>query len=157
LFIDSDPPGAVLTMDGRYVGTAPLTLTEVALGPHKVVTTAVGHEPNDVLVKIDRAGEKTNILVSLKPAAAPVEVADGGESPGDVNTAARARGRLRLATTPWAEVYLGNRKLGETPLVGTVLPAGKHTLRLYNPEKKLERTIMVEIKAGQTLSLKQKL
>jgi serine/threonine-protein kinase len=68
-----------------------------------------------------------------------------------------AKGKLTLSTTPWAEVYEGNRPLGVSPLVDFPLPAGKHQLRLVNAEKGLEKTISVDIKSGQTTALRQKL
>ena len=62
----------------------------------------------------------------------------------------RGSGRLRLSTTPWTTIYLGERKLGPTPLVDIKLPAGRHRLRAVNPGKGIERTIEVEIKPDQT-------
>ncbi len=61
------------------------------------------------------------------------------------------RGRLTLEARPWAEVYLGNKLLGTTPLINKSLPAGEVELRLRNPEAGLERTITVEIHAGETV------
>jgi len=64
--------------------------------------------------------------------------------------AAKAPGKLRLATVPWTEVYWGKKKLGITPLVDIELPPGRHTLRVVNPEKGLQREIVVEIRPEQT-------
>jgi len=58
-----------------------------------------------------------------------------------------APGHLTLESTPWSEIYRGQEKLGTTPLRFS-LPAGRHRLRLYNPEQKLERTITVRIGPG---------
>ena len=62
----------------------------------------------------------------------------------------RAPGRLRLATSPWTTVYLRQRKLGVTPLVDLELPSGRHVLRAINPDKDIEKRIIVVIKPGET-------
>jgi hypothetical protein len=54
-------------------------------------------------------------------------------------------------------VRFGKKNLGETPLVGVPFPVGRHRLVLTNDERKLRTTIEVEIKAGQTTTLKLKL
>ena len=46
---------------------------------------------------------------------------------------------------------------GETPLLDVALPAGKHTLKLVNDEKHLEKRIEIDIKPGQPLSQRVKL
>jgi len=69
---------------------------------------------------------------------------------------AAKQGALSLQTTPWTLVFLGNKSLGETPLVNLPLPAGTHRLRLVNDEKKLSTTIEVQIKPGQTTTKRLK-
>jgi eukaryotic-like serine/threonine-protein kinase len=56
-------------------------------------------------------------------------------------------GQLSLQTTPWTQVYFGNRLLGETPLVNVALPVGTHRLRLVNEESSISTTIEVVIEA----------
>ena len=55
-------------------------------------------------------------------------------------------GTLRIKTEPYAEVFLGRRSLGTTPLFNVRLPVGTHTLRLVGPDKKAWK-LTVEIKA----------
>ncbi len=38
-----------------------------------------------------------------------------------------------MRTTPYAEVYIGGRKIGETPFADVELPVGAHTLTFKNP------------------------
>jgi serine/threonine-protein kinase len=59
-------------------------------------------------------------------------------------------GRLNLDTSPWSIVSINGRVLGQTPIVGAVLPAGTHTLVLTNPEQGLKTTYQVTITAGRT-------
>jgi hypothetical protein len=62
LHIDSDVPGAMVFLDRKFVGNAPVTVKDVSPGTHQLNVTAEGHEgysepievaagPADVLVK----------------------------------------------------------------------------------------------------------
>ena len=44
-------------------------------------------------------------------------------------------GRLSVRTTPWSDVYLGSKKLGQTPFADLELPAGTYTLTFKNPSR----------------------
>jgi serine/threonine protein kinase len=84
---------------------------------------------------------------------------DGGESieqrvPEDAGTLhagdeTRRLGRLDINSRPWTQVWLdGHRLPGETPFFKVPVPPGKHRLRFYNPELKMELTREVEVEAG---------
>jgi hypothetical protein len=66
-------------------------------------------------------------------------------------------GRLTIDTRPWTEVFLGPRRLGMTPLQGVELPAGRHRLRLRNPDVGLDTTVTVQIRPGQETRLRRAL
>jgi len=51
------------------------------------------------------------------------------------------------ASGGWADVFLGTRRLGTTPVVAT-LPAGSHTLTVYPFGKGPAQRSRVEVKAG---------
>ncbi len=68
-----------------------------------------------------------------------------------------AKGKLTLDTTPWSEVFLKGKKLGDTPLVDFPLPPGLHVLTLVNEQKNLRTSIEVEISSGKTTMKKLKL
>jgi hypothetical protein len=55
-------------------------------------------------------------------------------------------GLLNLATQPWATIYYGRKKLGNTPLVRIKLPVGTVTLRAVNAEAGVDTTFNVVIK-----------
>ncbi|MBN2360502.1 MAG: protein kinase [Deltaproteobacteria bacterium] len=65
--------------------------------------------------------------------------------------AVRASGKLTLKTTPWAEVRLYNRSIGETPLMGIKIGAGTHTLLLLPRGQKPGRSVTITIKPGEHL------
>jgi len=58
-------------------------------------------------------------------------------------------GTLELNCTPWCEVFVDNRRAGESPLLGVALPAGRHKVRVRNPQLDVSRTLFVEIRAGE--------
>ena len=59
-----------------------------------------------------------------------------------------------LGTVPWSEIYLGDRKLGITPLVKQQLPAGTHVLTAINLGRQLKKSFKVTIKSGQITKLR---
>ncbi len=58
-------------------------------------------------------------------------VAPAAAKPAEV---ASVPGVLRVVTTPWADVYVDDRKVGRAPIFRTMpLVAGAHTLGFVNP------------------------
>lgn len=66
-----------------------------------------------------------------------------------------AKGKLAADATPWADVYLGNRKLGTTPLAPRDLYEGTYTLRLVNSELGAIKTIQVVVHPNRTTVVRQ--
>ena len=66
-------------------------------------------------------------------------------------------GRLTIDTRPWTEVYLGEKRLGMTPLYGVELPRGTHQLRLINPTQDLDTRLTVKIRAGRETRVRRAL
>lgn len=67
-------------------------------------------------------------------------------------TAAEGSGFLSLDSVPWANVYLGGRMLGTTPLDRVPLPAGRQALRLENPELEAATEYVVQIDSGRLVT-----
>jgi serine/threonine-protein kinase len=88
------------------------------------------------------------------PSPQPVVVAP---TPTPKPNPGKAKGKLTLDSTPWAEVFLSGKKIGDTPLVDYPLPAGMHQLKLVNESKGTRTTLEVEIEAGKTTVKKIKL
>ena len=165
LVVDTVPTGALLTVDGKERGPAPQTLEQLGVGPHQISATLEGYQPAARAVLLERAGERVMVELALLPVPVPVPVVpDAVPDAGKPVVKAQVKrppppaptGKLTLKTTPWSTVYLGKKKLGDTPLLNVVLPAGKHTLRMVNPESNLENSIEVEIKANETTVKKLK-
>ena len=70
--------------------------------------------------------------------------------PGGVRTVTiNPKGTAAFNATPWAEVWLGGTKFGETPLASTPVPLGTHEFVFKHPELG-ERRITATIRAGET-------
>lgn len=65
-----------------------------------------------------------------------------------------AQGELTIESEPWSHVYDGERDLGDTPLAHVRLSAGKHRLRLVNPDRSLERVFSVTIDPNRRRAVK---
>jgi serine/threonine-protein kinase len=170
LTIETDPPGALIMVDGKEAGRSPLTLDTLGLGEHTVSAALEGRRQAERQVKLTTPGERAMMLLALAPEVvppvppsglpAPVEPAPA--EPAATEPAARpskrvAMGRLTLDTTPWTRVFLRGRRLGDTPLIELALPAGQHQLKLVNEGKNISTVIEVEIRPGQTTAKKLRL
>lgn len=66
----------------------------------------------------------------------------------------RTPGTLVLEATPWAEVTVDGRRVGETPLANVPVPPGLHTLVFKNPETGKSVRRVVTVYPGQRVSAK---
>ena len=106
----SDPPGATVLLNGAVRGVTPLELPDVPKGPVSVTFRLEGHreETRDLLIG---TGDRQVLSVRLQEIPARVEV---------------------VSVPPGADVQLGGKVLGRTPLTVSV-PAGRHELRVDFP------------------------
>ena len=58
-------------------------------------------------------------------------------------------GTLRINSRPWAQVFVDGRFLGNTPLLNAPVPAGKHKIKLVNPDMKMNKVFTLQIQAGR--------
>lgn len=135
LRLESSPPGARVSIDGRPVGTTPLSVHALPTGTHRVRFELRHHAPHegDFDVRAGRTRRLVQPLLRLQPKP-PTRF-----------------GRLTLTSTPRAEVYIDDRHLGRTPLHDYRLPAGILRLELRTEDgRRLERGVFV--KADDTTS-----
>jgi len=64
LLIESRPPGAAVTVDGRPAGSTPLTLDSIPAGPHTVTMRLAGFRPVTATVRVE-ADERARVAASL--------------------------------------------------------------------------------------------
>jgi serine/threonine protein kinase len=133
LDVVSRPDHCAANVGGKAAGFTPLKRRRVEANQSVTVTVdCPGYERETRNVKLS-AGEVSSI--EFAPTAKPA-----------------GTGFLTLKTSPWSVVYEGATSLGMTPLARVQLPAGKHTLRCVNDEKKIEKTVQVEVRPGETTS-----
>jgi hypothetical protein len=84
------------------------------------------------------------------PSAPPVRPRPATPSPSrPAQPAAAQTGFVMVQSQPWAEIHVGGESLGMTPR-RIELPAGRHELRLHNPDAGLERRVTVHVRSGAT-------
>jgi hypothetical protein len=149
LSLSTMPPGAKVTLDDRDLGASPLDARELSPGEHQLEVTAPDFLPTKRSVTA-AAGETLRMEIALvpKPVSKPVKSSEVEQ---------KATGTLTLDTTPWTNIYLGTKLLGETPLVNYKLPAGVHHLRLVNPNQKIDERVEVTVESGKLTAKRLKL
>ena len=65
-------------------------------------------------------------------------------------------GTINLSADPWANVYLGKRKIGMAPQVGLRLPVGRHRLKLVNPDLDSVKWIEVQVPSKEVYRVSMK-
>jgi hypothetical protein len=100
---------------------------------------------------------------SARPAPKPVKrvarvttapVAAAGAAISNPPSAPRgaATGTLRVNSLPWSEVFVDGKPVGTTPQMGLLLPAGRHKLKLVNPQLEMTKVLSVDIEPGQVVT-----
>jgi len=130
--VETEPPGASVSVDGKAAGAAPLTVSDVAPGEHVVEASLAGYSSVKRTVSVSTEGDRLMIVLTL-----PQKKVEA------------LKGKLSLSTDPWTHVSLNGKLLGDTPLIELPLPVGRHRLQLSNEQAKIDLAIEVEVKAGQ--------
>ena len=136
LFIESEPPGADVRIDGTPRGTTPALIREMPAGPHTIGISADGYVSwsEDIVVEFNR---RTEIPATLQPAGYVSLIVD----PADANVwldgreiSRNERSRLLLAV---GEHSIVARKAGHDSVAAsvTVEPGRISTARLVLPDR----------------------
>jgi hypothetical protein len=124
----SDPAGAQVTIDGVARGVAPLTISSLPVGQHRVSL---------------KSGSSTfNRLVTIAPGATATVVAS-------LSRASVSVGWVVVDSPLELQVFEGGRRLG-TGLDRIMLPAGTHTFDLVNEQYAYRTTATIEVTPGDT-------
>lgn len=67
------------------------------------------------------------------------------------------KGKLAVAAVPWAHVFIDDRKIGTTPISPVELFEGEHELLLTNPNLGSKRRVKVNVTAGRTTRVGERL
>jgi PEGA domain len=123
----SEPPGARVIVDGRDRGATPLTLNDVALGPHTVV------------IQSDKGSVRRTVTVAADRTALVSE--------------AIFAGWLNVYAPFEIQIAEGSRAIRLDEKSRVLLPPGSHDLRFENRDLGYQETRTVEVGPGQTTSL----
>ncbi len=133
--VNSVPPNAIVSVNGREAGATPLTL-ELAAGEHELVLTAARFKPWREVIVVKANAPRRLETIRLQP----------------------ADGILAVQTNPvGANVMIGGTFVGRTPLKVNLSPETSHVIHVYktgyektNREVKLtsaeNRTLIIALK-----------
>jgi hypothetical protein len=133
LRIESDIPGATVFVDKRYVGEAPLTLRDLAPGPHTVNASAEGYEMQVETVEVSGGAQTVELRFKEVRLDASAEV---------VHKHAIGSCRGRLLATPAGLRYESSKPEDAftVPLDGIA----------ENAVDYLDKTLKLRLKSGKT-------
>jgi hypothetical protein len=123
-------PWAEVMVDGKKMGETPLGKIRLPAGDHTLTLT----NNNFAGVISDRIIISRNATLTRR-------------------YSFNVFGYLQIVVTPWAEVYIDGRHIGQTPMGKVKLPVGKHTVILRHPRSG-EKRREIEIKSEETVLLK---
>ena len=112
LHVESQPPGATVTVDNQPRGVTPLDVPDLALGPHAVKVELKGYTPAAQSVELAADAPRAELKLSLARAAPTMGVAD------------------ILSTPLGATVKIDGAVVGRTPLIDYKLKPGPHQVEI---------------------------
>ncbi|OGQ89445.1 MAG: hypothetical protein A2289_07515 [Deltaproteobacteria bacterium RIFOXYA12_FULL_58_15] len=133
-FVDiHSEPRTEVYIGGKRVGLTPIRRYELPVGP----------------VVVDLRNIKLGLRKTLRLDVVPSEVLS--------RRVVFRKGQVVFDARPWADVYLGRRKLGTTPMAPVSLFEGTYAIRFVNERLGVERVVQVSVKPGKTRRIVQKL
>lgn len=141
------PSRSTAAVEGAVVRTS-------ARMPKSVGPVASAPKPKNSPLRLGRvagsnAARKNRVENRNNKTPAPLPTRASAQNPS-APAQSQGFGMLFLESEPWAYVSIDGAPLGShTPLLGLRLPAGTHQLELKNPVLGLQKSMKVEIKAGE--------
>jgi hypothetical protein len=184
LAVQSDPPGAKVLVDGVERGVAPITISDLTPGDHRVELQSDGASAKHTVAV--QAGGTASLVVPMGASAAAGPVSGWVSVKAPFTTEIREQGRLlgtsdaerlmiaagrheldfvndtlgyratrvvvvapgkvapialelpmgvvNLNASPWAEVWIDGRRVGETPIGNLSVSIGPHEVVFKNPQ-----------------------
>ncbi|MBX7102324.1 MAG: protein kinase [Myxococcaceae bacterium] len=148
----------------ELVSARPEVKPVVAVTPPEPTPVAAPPEVSDAAVEVEEDAGRPAVVVVEVPVLVPVPAApvDAG-APGPAEKPDKLvrkkpppkPGHVVVRANPWAEVFLGGKSYGITPLRSALeVPAGKVTLTLKNSQLGVVKTYTVKVGPGETVTLK---
>lgn len=133
----SSPSGADVYVDGRRIGSTPVSWDSGAAGSrYSVEYRLSGYDSTRFSASLPEAGGNVSFDKSLSEKVAGT---------GKVN--------INVSGNLWGDIYIDGKKIGTTPKFNYELPAGRYSVRVLNADSGLDLTKSVTIKQGETQTL----
>ncbi len=118
---------------------APVAAAQVGTVPSPAVVAPAGAVKVETAAPVAPTADEKKLLASI-----------------DKKPAARPKGKLELAITPWGAVSVDGVKRGVSPPLATIdVPPGKHTIVVRNPSSP-PHVEQVVVKSGETVKIRHK-
>jgi hypothetical protein len=174
--LDSEPSGAkVFVDDGELAQTTPVRVTALSPGTHRIrVVYGDEYSPWETQIHVVSGTVLELPVATLMPGKGgagstgevrPPEPREPRAAPEPRRRPPRppvsdqhapavllAKGKLRINTRPWSQVYVDGKLVGNTPQMGIPLAPGRHRVMLVNGQFGIQKTISVDIPAGETVT-----
>ncbi|WP_408890709.1 protein kinase domain-containing protein [Myxococcus faecalis] len=145
LRLESQPAQALVYVDGRQQGAAPLVVESAPGVALAVRVEAAKHHPLERTVTVGSGPEQVERF-TLQPEARVAPVVTPPRPPRQEVRAETRMAKVRFAVRPWAEVTCGGKKLGETPFEAVELRVGSYDCKFFNPDLKKTLSRRIEVK-----------
>ena len=137
------PDGARVTIDGRDVGKAPLTIPNLGRGTHTVRVMRDGYSPVERRVAITADQPVSTLTLNLTRASAtpprPAPPEPAAQQTADVFFESRPSG---------ATVFIDGKRIGTTPIALPSVRAGSHAVRFEMSDHR-PWTASIRVVAGE--------
>jgi hypothetical protein len=136
LRIRTEPIGAAVTIDGKYVGQSPVSVGDLTPGQHTVVLKhEAGTATEQVLIE---AGKAASLFVPLAQQVAGTTTAGWISVPAPVDV----------------QLFEDGRLLGSSRIDRIMLPAGRHDIDIVNDALGFSQRHTVRVTEGQVTTVK---
>ena len=151
LVLVTTPANAEVSFDRQTIeGTSPFEI-RTRPGRHRLSVSGTGYVTQRSNVRLGRAevDETTVELAPTRRRRGDASMVDMSESEMEAQPA--GPGRLTVSATPWCNISIDGRAVGQTPVVNYTVDSGSHRITCVNPDLSLRRSITVSVAAGQTV------
>ena len=148
--VNSNPAKAGVTVNGKWRGRTPLTLSDLKFGKYVIRVVEPGYEVGREQFTLSPGSASRNVDVTLKRAPeAPAKAPQAQPAELSKPTAATG-GSIFVDSRPQgARVFVDDKQLGVTPVTLTGQSAGSHVVRLDLPDHS-PRSETITVKPGAT-------
>jgi hypothetical protein len=135
LQVRTDPPRAIVTVDGQPFGRTPTVVTGLTPGPHQVLLETDSDRVSEQVVI--EAGVTASLVVPMRRQASGI-----------------ASGWIAVSSPAEVQIFEGGRLLGTSRTDRIMLPGGRHDLEFVNESLGYRSSQSVEVGDGQVLAVR---